>query len=233
MSASLLGRLVELFLIGVGTPLSAVCVLPLYPAFVAYLASTEDDEGGGPSPVLLGVLVVAGVLTFVALVGAAFTTVLETPLATVVEGISPVAFAVLAFVGIVLLLDLEVFGRLPTLEPPRFRHPSATAFAYGFFFGAIVLPCNPGFVALFFARVPVLFDSHVESLLGFLSFGLGIGAPLLAFAVLSESAGRRITRLLARHRGPINRATGAIVLAVSSYYLVAVFGVLGTGGWSA
>jgi len=65
----------------------------------------------------------------------------------------------------------------------------------------------------------VLYDTHVESMLGFLAFGLGIGAPLLAFAVVSESFGRRITGVLARYSGPINRAVGAVLLGVSAYYL--------------
>jgi cytochrome c-type biogenesis protein len=236
---SIATRLLELFLIGVATPLTAACVLPLYPAFVAYLASSSGADGdagidggtdagaGGPSPALLGVLVVAGVLSFVGLVGAVFTTVLQESLTGVVAVVSPVAFGVLALVGVALLFDLEVFSRLPTVEPPQSRYPTVSAFAYGFFFGAIVLPCNPGFVALFFARVPILFETRLAGLLGFLAFGLGIGAPLLAFALLSESLGRRATRTLARYSGPINRVTGAIVLGVSLYYLVYVFDVLG------
>jgi cytochrome c-type biogenesis protein len=55
---------------------------------------------------------------------------------------------------------------------------------------------------------------------------LGIGAPLLAFALLSESFGRRITRTLARYSDPINRAVGAFLLLVAVYYLVFVFAVL-------
>ncbi len=221
-------RLLELFFIGIATPLTAVCVLPLYPAFVSYLATSEstDRDEPGPSPAVLGVLVVAGVLSFMALVGLVFTTLLETSLTRIVEVVSPVAFVVLAGVGLALLVDLDVFARLPTVEPPQSRYPTATAFGYGFFFGAIVLPCNPGFIALFFARVPILFDSQLGSLLGFLSFGLGMGAPLLAFALVSESLGRRATRTLARYSGPINRLTGVIVLAVSAYYLVVVFDVL-------
>ena len=35
--------LAEMFWIGVVTPLTAVCVLPLYPAFISYLASTGGD----------------------------------------------------------------------------------------------------------------------------------------------------------------------------------------------
>ena len=144
---------------------------------------------------------------------------LEESIGRVVTDVSPIAFVVLAVVGAVLLVNPKGFSRLPSFEPPQTRYPSATAFAYGFFFGAVVIPCNPGTIALFFARSPVLYDTHVESMLGFLAFGLGIGAPLLAFAVVSESFGRRVTGVLARYSNPINRAVGAVLLGVSVYYL--------------
>ncbi|MFP9059305.1 cytochrome c biogenesis protein CcdA [Natrialbaceae archaeon A-chndr2] len=225
---TLAARLFELFVIGVGTPLTAVCVLPLYPAFISYLASAEGRDGRPLSPAVLGVLVVGGVLACMALVGFVFTTVLETSLTRVIETVSPVAFAILGVIGIVLLADLKLFNRIPTLEPPQTRHPSLTAFGYGFFFGAIVLPCNPALIALFFTRVPILFDTWAHGMLGFLAFGLGMGAPLLAFALLSETAGRRIVTVLTRHATVINRGTGAIVLAVSLYYLFWVFAVVPT-----
>jgi len=222
---SLASGLGETFAIGVGTPLSAVCVLPLYPAFIAYLA---NNDGSGPdrSPILLGVLVVAGVISSVGLVGIVFTTVLQESINRAVESASVFAFAVLAVAGAVLLADLEAFSRLPSIDPPRFQYSPATAFSYGFFFGAIVLPCNPGFIALFFARVPVLFETRLESMLGFLAFGLGIGAPLLAVAALSEPFGRQLTRTLAAHKSLVNRVTGAILVGVSLYYLVDVFEVV-------
>ena len=218
-------RFFELFLIGVATPLTAACVIPLYPAFLAFLANQGDGERSR-SIVTLGVLVTAGVLACMALIGLLFTTILESSLTRVVESVSPVAFAILIVVSIVLLLDLEVFSRIPTVDPPQSQYPSVSAFGYGFFFGAIVLPCNPAFVALFFARVPILFDSQLESFIGFLAFGLGIGAPLLAFSLVSQPFARRVTRTLATHSGPVNRVTGAVMLVISVYYLVIVFNVL-------
>lgn len=224
------GRFLELFLIGVATPLTAACVIPLYPAFLAFLAN-QGTGGAGRSIVSLGVLVTAGVLSCMAVIGLVFTTMLESSLTVVVEAVSPVAFAILIVVSVVLLLDLGVFTRMPTIEPPQSRYPSVSAFGYGFFFGAIVLPCNPAFVALFFARVPILFDSQVESFLGFLAFGLGIGAPLLVFSLVSQPFAGRVTRTLARHSGPVNRLTGAIMLVISVYYLVVVFGVIDVPLW--
>ncbi len=215
-----LARLVELFLLGVATPLTAACVVPLYPAFLAYLADVGEQTR---SIALLGVLVVADVLSFMALVGVVFATILETSLSVVVEVVSPVAFVVLGTVRAVLVVAPSGFARLPTVEPPHSRSPTLSAFGYGFFFGAIVIPCNPGLLALFFARTPVLFDSFLESVLGFLAFGLGIGAPLLAFALLSEPYSRRVTRTLARYSAPLNRVVGVVLVVVSAYYLVVVF----------
>lgn len=217
--------LITHFWFGVLTPLTAVCVIPLYPAFIAFLASA-DGEGRRRSPLLLGVLVVAGVIAFMGLIGVVYSLVLGQAVNDAVETFSPVAFWVLAGVGLVMLTRPTLFAGLPTVEPPQSRYPAASAFSYGFFFGAIIIPCNPGLIATFFSTTPVLYDTQLESMLGFLAFGLGIGAPLLAFALISESAGRRLTRFLARHSTHVYRATGIIVLAVSAYYIWVVFGAV-------
>jgi cytochrome c-type biogenesis protein len=221
----------EMFWIGVVTPLTAVCVLPLYPAFISYLASAGDDGGQRRSPALLGVLVVAGVISFMAVAGYLFVVVLEIGIEGGFVGrFGPWVFAVLGMVGAVLLVDPAGFSRLPSFEPPHTERPYASAFGYGFFFGGVIIPCNPGFIGLFFARQAVLFEGAVQNMVGFLSFGLGIGAPLLAFALLSESLGRRLTRTLARYSNPINRAVGGFLLLVAGYYLTFVFAVV--PGWN-
>ncbi|KAB1187233.1 MULTISPECIES: cytochrome c biogenesis protein CcdA [Haloferax] len=222
-------QLFELFLLGVGTPLTAACALPLYPGFLAYLArqSSHGDGDGGLPIAALGLLVTLGAVSFMLVVGVVFSLFLEISLTAVVEIVSPVAFGILFVVSLALLADAKLFARIPTIDPPETRHPALSAFSYGFFFGAIVLPCNPGFIALFFARVPVLFDTAAESILGFFAFGLGIGAPLLAFSLVSERYSRQVTRWFARHSTSINRVTGAVMLVVSLYYLLIVFDVLG------
>lgn len=235
--------LAEFFLLGLATPLSAACVIPLYPGFVAYLSNQSSgessgsgagDTGDGPgegdgySPLLLGVLVMTGVLGFMLSLGLLFSTVLQQSLDGVIGVVSPVAFGLLALISLALIADLEVFSRAPTLEPPQTSHPAATALLYGFFFGAIVVPCNPGVISFALAR-QFLVTAPVEKLLVFFAFGLGIGTPLLGLAVASEAAGRRLTRLLARHRRWINLGTGVVMLAVSLYYLTTVFDVFGVG----
>ncbi|SEH11828.1 cytochrome c-type biogenesis protein [Natronorubrum sediminis] len=228
--------LLEFFLIGLATPLTAACVLPLYPSFVAYLAST-GTHSRSPSTGVLGILVVAGVLSFMAVVGSLWTVVFSGGVTRAVTQLSPVAFAVLAVVGLVLVVAPAGFSRIPTVEPPHSRYPTLSAFGYGFGFGAIVIPCNPGLIALFFSRSTVAFpefDTQLEVMLGFLAFGLGIGAPLLAFALVSQPYSRQVTRLLARYSDPINRVVGVVLLVVSAYYLLFVFQVIpGTGALEA
>jgi cytochrome c-type biogenesis protein len=212
------------FTLGLATPLSAVCVVPLYPGFLAFLSNQDEDA---PSIAVLGALVALGVIAFMAGVGVLFTTLLETSLTAVVETVSPPAFALLALLGVVLIADLHPQSRLPTVEPPQTQYPSLSAFAYGAFFGAIVLPCNPGFISVFFARA-FLFLDPVTSLANFGAFGVGMGSPLLAFALVSEPWRDRVLGLLTGHRRAVNVVTGVALLAISLYYLLFVFEVAGS-----
>lgn len=86
---------------------------------------------------LLGSLVVASVLAFMAVIGVPFTVVLYESINRVVENVSHSAFAVLAIVGTVLLIDPKRFSCLPSIEPPQSRYPCSSSFSYGFFLGAI------------------------------------------------------------------------------------------------
>ena len=220
--------LLEFFLIGLATPLTAACVLPLYPAFIAYLGSIGTHEQDR-SVALLGVLVVSGVISFMAVIGILWTLVFGASISQVVETISPGASLVLSVVGFVLVVSPDGFARLPAVEPPHTTRPYLSAFGYGFFFGAIIIPCNPGLIALFFSRTTVVFpafESQLEVMLAFLVFSLGVGAPLLAFALLSQPYSERLTRLLARQSDIINRGVGLVLLAVSAYYLLFVFRVV-------
>ena len=210
------------FALGLATPLTAVCVLPLYPSFLAYLSNQSAERRRSIS--VLGTLVAAGVLSFMLALGLVFTTALESSLTNVIGVVSPIAFGLLLVGSLLLLADVE-FGRLfPTVDPPQSTHPVASAFGYGFFFGAIVVPCNPGFVAVFFARA-FLFSDPAGSLLNFLAFGAGIAAPLVGLAAVSDRWQSRVLGTLTGHQSVVYRVTGAVMLAVSVYYLVFVFGV--------
>lgn len=222
----LAGEVATSFTLGLATPLSAVCVVPLYPGFLAFLSNQGET---GPSVAALAGIVALGVIAFTSAVGVVFTTLLQESLTAVVGVVSPIAFGMLAILGVVLIADFHPQSRLPTVEPPQTRHPSASAFAYGAFFGAIVLPCNPGFISVFFARA-FLFSDPVASVANFGAFGVGMAAPLVGFGVVSEPWRDRVLGGLTRHRRGVNVVTGGILLAVSAYYLVVVFEVFGPAG---
>jgi cytochrome c-type biogenesis protein len=219
-------EVVTSFTLGLATPLSAVCVIPLYPAFLAFLSNQDEDA---PSIAVLGGLVALGVIVFMAGIGLLFTTLLETSLTAVVELVSPPAFGLLAVLGVVLVADLHPQARLPAVEPPQTRFPSLSALAYGAFFGAIVLPCNPGFISVFFARA-FLFTDPVSSVANFGAFGVGMASPLLGFAVVSEPWRDRVLGVLTTHRRAINVITGSVLLAIALYYLLFVFELAGPLG---
>ncbi len=212
------------FLLGLATPLTAACVLPLYPGFIAFLAGRR--EGARGAPLALGLAVVAGVTATMAAVGLVFSTLLELSLTAVIAVASPIAFAVLAVIGALLVLDVD-FGRLlPSVRAPTGGRPLPTAFGYGAFFGLIVLPCNPGFIGAFFSKqLAVSVGDFGLNLLNFVIFAAGIGTPLLVLALASGAFSQAVVRFLGRHKSVINRFAGAAMLAIAGYYLIVVFGL--------
>ena len=220
----LLATIGEFYVWGLVTAGTAFCVIVLYPAFLARLARqvSEDPEARNNPRVLgfFGVLVTVGVISFMALVGVVFTFVLEESVNLIVEYISPIAFTVLLIIGVALMFDIK-FSR--QVRPIRIKDPHWAAFVYGFFFGAIVIPCNPGIIALAFARASLI--PVGERMAAFLAFGIGIGTPLLAFSLVSRAASRWILSFLVDHKTAINRVAGAIMVGVSIYYLFWVFRV--------
>lgn len=216
------------FVLGLLTPLTAACVLPLYPGFLAYLANRFDEDADRTTYALFGLVVVAGVITFMLLLGLLFSTVLHMSLTTVIEVASPIAFGLLALISITLIADLDFSRVIPQVDAPETGNPLVDGFGFGFFFGAIVVPCNPGFLAALFAT-SLLAQQPVTNVATFLAFGVGVGFPLLVFSVVSMQWSRQVIRTLTAHRTRINRAAGVIMLLVSLYYLTAVFQVFGPG----
>ncbi|MBI2906781.1 MAG: cytochrome C biogenesis protein [Chloroflexi bacterium] len=216
------------FFLGLLTPLGAVCVLPLYPAFLVYLShQAEGREGAADRRTIaaLGLVMGAGTLAFMLLLGLIFTTILEVSLTNVIGIASPVAFGVLVVISVLLIFDFDVGRFLPRVRAPFARNPWRGAFVYGVFFGAIVVPCNPLFIAALFARTVTALDFAVN-MLDFLFFGIGMASPLLAFSILSGAASERVMHFLTKSRRTINLAAGVIMLTISLYYLVVVFRIV-------
>ena len=217
------------FILGLLTPLTAVCVLPLYPGFLAFLSNRFSSENGkvkGGSLAKFGVIVVSGVILFMLLLGLLFTTILQASLTSVIGIVSPIAFGILGIISLFLIFDVDFSRFLPKYNAPVTGNPTWSAFIFGFFFGAIVIPCNPAFIAAFFARSLVV-ENFFSSMLGFLSFGFGLGAPLLLFSLVSAGWSQSVIGYLTAHKTIINRTAGIVMLGISIYYLFFVFRIFG------
>ena len=213
------------YLLGLATPLTAVCVLPLYPGFIAFL-SNQRREGDSRPPLLLGLAVVAGVVACMVAIGLVFSTLLELSLTGVAGIASPIAFALLAVIGVLLLFNADFSRLFPVVRAPSTSRPLLAAFGYGAFFAFIILPCNPGFIGAFFSKQLALsIGDFGLNVLNSVIFAVGIGTPLLVLAVAGAAFGRRIIGFLTRHKSPINRIAGAAMVGISLYYLIAVFQV--------
>jgi len=215
------------FILGLLTPITAVCVLPLYPGFLAFLSNQLKTKSAKQVPLwVFGALVTLGVVVFMLLLGLIFTTILQVSLTDVIGIVSPIAFGFLGVISILLILDYDMGKIFPKVQAPLTKHPMLNAFLFGFFFGAIVVPCNPAFIAALFARA-VATMGYAENIFSFLSFGLGLGAPLLAFSIVSTAASTKVIGILTKHKTIINRVSGVLMLGVSLYYLIFVFHVFG------
>lgn len=215
------------FVLGLLTPLGAVCVLPLYPAFVASLSNQlSRKEPDKKIIALFGLIMTSGVIGFMFLMGLLFTTILQVSLTKVIGILSPIAFGILIVISTLLLLNIDVGKLLPRIRVPSVKNPLTKGFINGFFFGAIVIPCNPLFIATMFART-LLSANVVGNILKFLFFGIGLAFPLLAFALISTAASQAIVEFLTKYRRVVNLAAGAIMLPISIYYLVFVFKIFG------
>jgi len=219
-----LAGLAASFLNGLAAPLASACVLPMYPGFLVFLSRQEAES----SVLGLGAIVSAGVIGFIMSVGLVFSALLGTPLSSVVQAVSPAAFAVLGAIGLALALGFDPGSRIPSMRPPQLSGPRRSALAYGLFFGAIALPCSAGVAAPFLGRA-LLFSSPVTSLLNFLSFGVGMAAPLLLLAGASDARRDEVVGFVKKYSSVLNRGSGAVMFAVSVYYLVVVFGGVSLG----
>ena len=173
---------------------------------------------------MVGLLASSGVIIFMFVLGLLFTTILQKSLTKVISIVSPIAFGLLVIISLVLIFNIEIGNFFPKVKLPATKNPSLGAFVFGFFFGAIVIPCNPAFIAAMFTKTAaVSATSFVVNILNFFFFGMGIATPIFAFSLISAQSSTKVIRFLTKYRKTINIIAGMIMLAVSLYYLFFVF----------
>jgi cytochrome c-type biogenesis protein len=215
------------FVLGVGATITP-CILPLYPAFLAYLTGrlvAAPASGGGavaPGPIgpaLAAALVWGGVVTGMVAIGALLA-VVAAPLSDFNRIVLPAADVLLIILGTLLLFGLNPFARLPQPSPSAFGRLGALAgpYLYGLLFAPIAVPCSGAFLVGIFAFSLTVGDA-LARLLFFVAFGIGFGLPLFVLGSLGQVRGRQIARALTRHERPIQLVVGVALLAVGIWDL--------------
>jgi cytochrome c-type biogenesis protein len=202
------------------------CVLPLYPGFLVYISGGQEGLQGKPTRYLLGFFVLAGVLTMMLTLGGVIA-LLSVSVGQALAFVIPAADAVIILLGILLLLNINPFKKLPQIQIPLLSHPFANAFLYGLLYGPIALPCSGPLVVSIFALSLTIADAF-DKLNVFFWFGMGFGVPLLVLSLVSGAAQRWITRQFVLRARLINTVSGLLLLGIGAYDLTLNWELIGS-----
>jgi cytochrome c-type biogenesis protein len=197
------------------------CLLPLYPAFLAYLttaagATTGSSEARRYSG-LLGLAVLLGLLTTMTLIGVVVFAI-AVPMGRIMGFLIPFIDLLLIVLGIMLLGGVNPFLRVRAIAIPGVRNPLAQAFVYGMFLGPVALPCAGPFLVALLA-ISVSAAETVGALGTFFVFGLGFGLPLVLLSLLAATRQDNVVRFLARHHRGIEIVSGGLLIAAGLWDL--------------
>ncbi|MBW4437874.1 MAG: sulfite exporter TauE/SafE family protein [Pleurocapsa minor GSE-CHR-MK-17-07R] len=211
----------QAFSLGSAAILTNACMLPLYPGLLAFMAGTATTQDGSKRrfTALLGVLVLAGVLTIMVAIGLVLY-LLNQAFSSLLTGLLPVIYGVVIVFGILLLLDKSPFARLAASQSPILKNPYITAYLYGMLLGPMTLPCTGPIITSAFLLSATGSQSLVQSMLYFLFFGLGFGWPLVLLPLLASPFQKRLVRWLAGHHALLNRVSGVLLIAVGIFGLL-------------
>lgn len=218
-----MGELAGAVALGIGATITP-CVLPLYPAFLAFLTGSRRADGTRDGratlpPIVAAALVWLGVVVGMVAIGG-LVALLSLSLSRLIGVILPLADVMLIILGVLLLLGRNPFARLPQLAPASLGRggPAAGAVVYGLLFAPIALPCSGPFLVGIFAFSLTIGDA-VDQLLFFLAFGIGFGLPLFVLGLLGQARGRQLATFLVRHDRPIQVVIGLALIAVGIWDL--------------
>lgn len=191
------------------------CILPLYPGFLAYLSGNQAV--GRKGRYFLGGFVLLGVLTMMLFLGGLIA-LLSVPIGRALSIVIPLADMLIIGLGVLLLLNVNPFKKLPQIQFPGLSHPFANAYVYGLLYGPIALPCSGPLVVGIFA-FSLTAGEALDKLSVFFWFGLGFGVPLLALSLLSGTLQRQLTHMFTAQARKINLIGGILLVGVGLYDL--------------
>ncbi|MEZ4716656.1 MAG: hypothetical protein R2851_11300 [Caldilineaceae bacterium] len=131
--------LIQAFVLGNAAILTNVCMLPLYPGLIAYMAGTTSEQQTRILP-WLGAIVLAGVLSMMLLIGWLLF-VLQASFGAVLPWLLPAIYVIVIGFGVLMLTGRNPFA--PHRQPgAAAAKPVPEAYAYGLLLGPMTLPCT-------------------------------------------------------------------------------------------
>lgn len=206
--------MLEAFLLGNAAILGNVCMLPLYPGLLAFLAGGAQE--GQPSPrqtAWLGALVLAGVLCMMTALGFALYA-LNQVFSNILPVILPIIYFLVIALGLAMVFGFNPFGRLAMAQTPALRSRPLTAFVYGMLLAPMTLPCTGPLIISAFVLGAGNAATLANSLLYFLAFGMGFGWPLIAIALIAAPLQRRFSGWFAARHSLIERLSGFLLIGI-------------------
>jgi cytochrome c-type biogenesis protein len=206
-------ELLQAFILGNTAILTNVCMLPLYPGLIAFMAGTANSKRSGRTTYLLGFFVLAGVLSLMIFIGWLLFT-FQRSFGEILPYLLPAIYAVVIIMGLLMLTGRNPFARLGTMQAPVLRNPYAAAFAYGLLLGPMTLPCTgPVIVSAFLLGAGSTSDL-AGSLAYFLAFGLGFGWPLIVLPLLAVPVQKRFTGWSTRNYKTLTMVSGVLLIVI-------------------
>lgn len=210
-----MAELIQAFVLGNAAILTNVCMLPLYPGLIAYMAGTPSGTTSRISP-WLGGFVLAGVLSMMLMIGWLLF-VLQASFANVLPWLLPLIYIVVIGFGILMLTGRNPFRSLNVSQAPLLQNRYLGAYVYGLFLAPMTLPCTGPLIVSTFLVGSGSAQALAGSLLYFLAFGLGFGWPLVLLPLLAQPIQRRFTGWTTRHYRTLTLASGTLLVAIGVF----------------
>lgn len=208
-----MNELLQAFVLGNTAILTNVCILPLYPGLIVFLAGTANNKHYSKSAKFLGLFVLAGVLSLMLVIGWLLFA-FQRSFGDILPILLPVIYGLVILMGALMVSGRNPFARLGRLNVPVLRNPYASAYTYGLLLGPMTLPCAGPLIVSAFLLGAGSAAGLASNLLYFLAFGLGFGWPLILLPLLALPMQRRFTGWMTDNYLALTRLSGLLLVLI-------------------
>ncbi|MEM7734190.1 MAG: cytochrome c biogenesis protein CcdA [Deinococcota bacterium] len=208
--------MLEMFLLGNAAILSNVCILPLYPGLIAFLAGNASTVSKNRNSLWLGAIVLAGILTMMVAIGFLLYA-LQRSFETILPALLPTIYILVLILGILMLVGINPFARFTSMSVPALKNPFATAYVYGLLLAPMTLPCTGPIIVTAFLLGAGSASQLATELLSFVMFGIGFGWPLVLLPLAAMPLQRRATGWLTKNYTLLTRISGILLVGISVF----------------